>query len=128
MRERDLLFEAVLRVAGWEYAALTKSARFSLNAAVAELREVNATPDEVIVRGRRYWYRYPKRVPRRPSPPSLAKNWPSLIDISPLGAPAPEEGPCDHLYEEGDETDRYCVRCKTFAGAVQLRLIEGQLA
>ncbi len=128
MRTRDLLFEAVLRVSGWEYKTLTTSARFSLNAALKELREVNATPDEVVVRGRRYWDRYANRTPRRPSPSTLAKNWPSLIDTSPLGAPAPEEGPCDHLYEEGDETDRYCVRCKMFTGAVQLTLIEGELA
>ncbi len=127
IRERDLLFEAVLKVAGWEYDTLTPSARGWLNAAVKELRSVGATPDEVLIRGRRYWDRNPNRTPRRPSPSTLAKNWPALVETGALAAEILPRN-CSHLYQEGDDEDergRYCVRGRTWSGVVQLRLIEG---
>ena len=132
MRKRDYLFEAVIRVAGWEQKQLTDSARGSVNKAVREIREVGGTPDEVIAKGRRYWTRYPNAKPRRPSPATLARHWPALVDSSPMGVPQPaEEGPCEHLFsdmDDGDERGRYCPRCKTWQShAVQLTLIEGEM-
>ncbi len=127
MRKRDLLFEAVIRVAGWEQKQLTESARGSVNKAVREIREIGGTPEEAIEKGRRYWQRYPQAKPRRPSPATLARHWPALTDESPF-AEKPTEAPCVHLYQEiepdGDR-GRYCVRCREWSGVVQLRLIEG---
>ncbi|KKN73772.1 hypothetical protein LCGC14_0397200 [marine sediment metagenome] len=128
VRAPDLLFEAILKVAGWEYATLTDSARGWINAARKELHAVGATPEEVLIRGRRYWDRNPNRSPRRPSPSTLAKHWPNLVETPAMGAAAFDEGPCDHLYQEiepdGDRGD-YCVRCRTWSGLVQLKLLEG---
>ena len=132
MREKDLLFEAVLRVAGWSESELTDSARGRTNRALKELRAVGATPEEVLIRGRRYWKKYPNFASRRPAPWTLASHWPGLVEAGPMGAPVVPEGPCEHLFsdmDDGDERGRYCPRCKSWQPhAVQLKLIDGEMA
>jgi len=119
---KDELFEAVIHVAGWNYPSLTDSGRHWLNGALKELRAVNATPDEVLLRGRRYWAKYKTR----PTPTALCKHWSALGDPTTIVF-TPQD--CTHLYQEGAEEDhrgQYCVRCKTWIPNVtQLRLIEG---
>lgn len=71
-RERDALFEAVAEACGINWAELTDSSRGALNKALAMLRGVDATPDEV----RRRAASWPYEVPLTPT--GLAKHWPAL--------------------------------------------------
>lgn len=71
-RPPDPLFEAVCEATGIDWHELTSIARGSANKAVAELRGVGATPDEVRARAGRWPY------DTRLTPPALAKHWPQL--------------------------------------------------
>jgi hypothetical protein len=99
-REPDVVFEAVCEVTGIDSRALTATARGPLNRAVAELRKVGATPDEVRRRARRY--RETFSVDIALTPMALAKHWPTL------GAPVyrePEEDPWQREQREREEAD-----------------------
>lgn len=74
-RARDELFDALAEACRINPAELTKASRGSLNGALAQLRLVGATPNQVKVRANRYRQRYPEIAL---TPPSLAKHWPSL--------------------------------------------------
>lgn len=69
---RDALFEAVAEACDIDWHDLTPSARGALNKAVAQLKGVGATPDEV----RRRASNWPYDVVL--TPPGLAKHWPRL--------------------------------------------------
>lgn len=74
-RQPDLLFEAVANVCGIDWRELTKQARGSMNAAVAQLRNVGATPESVRERAGNW----PNLFDRATlTPPALAKHWPQL--------------------------------------------------
>jgi hypothetical protein len=73
---RDLLFEAVVEVCGWDPRALTSQARGWVNGALPELRRLNASPDEVRWKGRVYRANDP--AGKRPTPSALVKHWPAL--------------------------------------------------
>jgi hypothetical protein len=103
-RPRDELFEALAEVEGADLSALTRSARGKLNAAAKQLREVNATADDVRARAAIY-----RRV--HPSwdltAPSLVKFWPSLNGSDRFGArPAPSRSVDDMTDEELEELTR----------------------
>lgn len=72
-RASDPLFETVAEVCEIDWHNLTRSARGSLGKAVAELRQAGATPDEVLVRSRRYREEWPDA---ELTPLALAKHWP----------------------------------------------------
>jgi hypothetical protein len=76
-RTRDALFEAVAEVCGIDWHDLTDSARGALNKAVAQLRGVQANPDEVHRRAAIWPYDVPL------TPPGLAKHWPQLSKVTP---------------------------------------------
>ena len=101
-RQRDLLFEAVMTVAGWNADDLTQSARGRTNRALVELREVGATPEEVLIRGRRYWEKYKDLSTARPAPWTLAAHWPGL------GVPTHE-----HVWRRIDDVGQFCAECGT---------------
>ena len=73
---RDLLFEAVAEVCGWDLEAVTDQARGWINGALPELRRLHATPDEVRLRARIYRANDP--AGKRPTPSALVKHWPAL--------------------------------------------------
>jgi helix-turn-helix protein len=73
---RDELFEAVAEACGIDWHNLTKAARGSLNAALAQLRAVRATPGEVHSRAEHYRERYDAEL----TPSALAKHWPALVN------------------------------------------------
>lgn len=77
-RKRDHLFEAVAKVCHFHLPSLTKTARGQLNAAVKQLRDVGATPEEVERRAEHYMAKYEGRVDL--SPTALAKHWPALAE------------------------------------------------
>lgn len=87
MRERDFIFEALATACRLPLLGLTKTERSRLNAAAKELREVEATPEDIEVRARAYRAMYPNSVL---TPQALTGNWNSLM---PKGTTAttPEE-------------------------------------
>lgn len=76
LERRDLLFEAVVEAwTGQQWPVpITDRSRGTVNAVMADLRSVGATPDDVHRRARNYHALYDKR----PTPAALAKHWPSL--------------------------------------------------
>lgn len=87
-RRRDLIFEAVAEVCGIDWHQLTPAARGPLTRAVKELKGVNATPEEIRNRARRYRTRYRDRVDLTPT--ALSKHWAALSDGGgPNGQPVP---------------------------------------
>lgn len=75
VRERDELFDAMAKACGIDVASLTTSGRAPLNAALKQLRQVDATPGQVTLRARRYRERF-REAPLTPT--ALAKHWASL--------------------------------------------------
>lgn len=75
-RRRDELFEAVAAACGWDWRDVTKSSRGRLNAALVELREVEATPEQVIAAARIYRSLYEGATL---TPQALTGNWPELM-------------------------------------------------
>lgn len=76
---RDELFEAVATACGIDWTNVTKTGRGQLNAATKELRDINATPQQVEGRATAYRKQYPT-MPLTPS--ALVKHWASLDDLS----------------------------------------------
>jgi len=69
-RNRDELFEAVMEVSGVDLAEIPDEARGSYNAAVAGLRKVGATPQEVRRRAPQAWFTV--------TPGALLRHWAEL--------------------------------------------------
>lgn len=85
-RKRDLLWEVVIDVCGLTQVELTPSARGRVNKAVAELRSVQATPEEVRRASRNYRDRWPEA---ELTATALSANWPTLLASN--GRPEPKE-------------------------------------
>lgn len=80
-RGPDPLFESIAEACGFDWRnGLGKAARGELNAALVDLKAMNAQPDDVPSRAAAYRKRYPDCAI---TPSALAKWWPSL------GAPPP---------------------------------------
>jgi hypothetical protein len=87
-RQRDELFEALAIVCGWDYRDVTRTARGRLNQALAELREVEATPEDVLQCARAYREMYSGATL---TPQALVANWPDLKQrIRPIASYDPE--------------------------------------
>jgi hypothetical protein len=84
--ERDALFNAMVTACGWSYQEMTKRQARSCGVAMAELANVNATPDEVHRRATVFRQLYDKPV----TPNALANQWASLRE-APLSAAKPKE-------------------------------------
>jgi hypothetical protein len=74
-RERDTLFDAVATACGIDVPSITRSSRGALNRAVKELREVNATPDQIANVAKAYKATYPNASL---TPMALVKHWASF--------------------------------------------------
>ena len=74
-KKKDELFEAVARVCGIDWASLTASGRGPLNKAVKELKQVNATVDQVEARAAAFKKQYPDATL---TPMALTKHWASF--------------------------------------------------
>lgn len=88
-RKPDLIFEAVAEVCGVTVADLTKSARGELNAACKQLRDVEATPNQIKVRAVRYRREYPGASL---TPSALAKHWAAFGGNSARPVERPAQG------------------------------------
>ena len=74
-QQQDHLFDALLDVCGMEAGQLTPSARGSVNKALSDLRSVDASPDEVHTRARRYRVAFKNAAL---TPAVLSKHWASF--------------------------------------------------
>lgn len=74
-RKRDYLFEAVASVAGHSLQTLTSSERGRLNRATKELREVGATPEDVVAAAKVWKQKYPNATL---TATALAAHWSGL--------------------------------------------------
>lgn len=75
MRERDELFEAMIDVLRLDASQLTRSERGRINRALAELREVCATPDQLRKRAAAYRRQWPDCTL---TATAIAANWARL--------------------------------------------------
>ena len=82
-RKPDQIWDAVIEACGINPAEMTKGMRGSANNAVKQLKDIDATPEQIRVRGKRHLEKWPN-VTLTPS--SLAKNWPLLVDDPPAAA------------------------------------------
>jgi hypothetical protein len=85
-RQANPLWDAVVAACGWQGERLTKSQQGKTAAAVKELRDIGATPDEVTRRAANYRNKY---AGMDLTPNALAANWASLGTTAP---PKPEPG------------------------------------
>ena len=74
-KEPDLLFEAIAKACGIEITQLTGTSRGQLNKATKELRDIQATPEQVTAKAAA-WRRQYETASLTPT--ALVKHWPSL--------------------------------------------------
>jgi hypothetical protein len=104
-RKPDLLFEAIANACGIEWKALTKNERGALNNAAAQLRDINATPEDVQARAAKYRQKWPGIDL---TPMALVNNWNTVIAAPEQSAcQVPQLKPPPHMTEdEYDGLDR----------------------
>lgn len=86
VRAQDPVWDAVLAACRINPQALTKTARGACNGAVAQLKAVGATPDQIAAATREFSRRFPGATV---TPAALAKHWPLLATATQTTAPAP---------------------------------------
>lgn len=109
--KRDLLFESLCQAMGADWKAMPKHEQARYNVATQQLREIHATPIEVLSKARRYEYLHPD-WPLTPT--ALISHWSTLGNdktrrVPIVDAPIPDEdsdrgdeglvGPPPELYE-----------------------------
>jgi hypothetical protein len=77
-RKKDTLFETVAEVCGISTGNLTRSSRGQLNKAVKELREINATDEQVRLKAKAYKRQYQNAAL---TPMALVKHWSSFAVV-----------------------------------------------
>jgi hypothetical protein len=77
-RKKDTLFETVAEVCGIATGNLTRSSRGQLNKAVKELREINATDEQVRLKAKAYKRQYQNAAL---TPMALVKHWSSFAVV-----------------------------------------------
>lgn len=116
-RARDPLWDAF--VAERLPEPQTKSERGRWNAAIKQLRDIEATPGDVRTRCREYKRRWQGI---EITPTAIAANWTTLgirQEGSRYGAPAGPEGPrCTHGYAMAEDDDGWSSACTTCDGQV----------
>lgn len=110
--KQDLLFEALAEVCGLNWAQLTKTERGRLQAATKELREVQATPDDVRVRAKQYAVVFKGAIL---TPQGLTGNWGLLAPKDAVGRPLTKRTPEEQARLEAqvrasEEADRARMR------------------
>ena len=106
-KPRDLLFEAVCKAARKDWHGFTGRERGKMNAAVAQLRQAGATPDQVKVRAGRWPHVFPGATFTEQA---LVNHWTLL---APEAEPEPYQCP-PHRWADMGEDGRYCLACKTW--------------
>lgn len=76
-RPRDELWDALMAACQVDTTGIPKSARGAYNTAVADLRQISATPAQITLRARRYRQRWPNASL---TPTALARRWGELAD------------------------------------------------
>jgi hypothetical protein len=106
-KKKDDLFEAVAAACNIDWTNLTPSGRGPLNKAVAELRGIGVTPDQVGPRAAAYRRTYPDVSL---TPMALTKHWAALV---PSGTVKRSVRPsCEYCDQPLDDHDE--VVCQTF--------------
>jgi hypothetical protein len=77
-RKKDNLFETVAEVCGIGLTTLTRTARGQLNKAAKELREIDATDEQVRHKAKAYKAQYPNATL---TPTALIKHWSSFAEL-----------------------------------------------
>ena len=99
-RRRDELFEVVVEVSGHRLDRLTRTERGRVNKAVKELREADATPDDVRAAAREWRRIHPEATL---TATALSANWSRLASATPTSRPTcavcggPLDGHTDEL-------------------------------
>jgi DNA-binding transcriptional MocR family regulator len=75
-RQPDILFDATAKACNINTGNLTASARGALNRAVKELRDVNATPEQIAAVAKSYRNHYPNATL---TPMALVKHWSAFV-------------------------------------------------
>lgn len=96
--KRDELFEALAEACGIDWKNLTKTGRGQLNAAVKELKDIQATPEQV--KGKAGAWR--KQYPTMPTTPTaLIKHWGALT----YRTRQPQNDTCPDCHQPLDDHD-----------------------
>ena len=77
-RAKDNLFETVAQACGINLTGMTRSARGQLNKACKELREIDATAEQVKAKAKAYRTQYPNATL---TPTALVKHWSSFATV-----------------------------------------------
>jgi len=77
-RPKDELFETVAEVCGINLTNMTRSARGQLNRATKELRDIQATTEQIHAKAKAYRTQYPNATL---TPTALTKHWSSFANI-----------------------------------------------
>ena len=77
-RTKDNLFETVAQACGINLTGMTRSARGQLNKACKELREIEATAEQVKAKAKAYRTQYPNATL---TPTALVKHWSSFATV-----------------------------------------------
>ena len=77
-RTKDNLFETVAQACGINLTGMTRSARGQLNKACKELREIEATAEQVKAKAKAYRTQYPNASL---TPTALVKHWSSFAEV-----------------------------------------------
>ena len=88
--KQDLLFEALAEVCGLDWARLTKTERGRLQAATKELRDVQATPEDIRGRAKQYAVVFKGAIL---TPQGLTGNWGLLAPKDAVGKPLTKRSP-----------------------------------
>jgi DNA-binding MarR family transcriptional regulator len=75
---KDELFETVAEVCGINLTNMTRSARGQLNRATKELRDIQASPEQIHAKAKAYRTQYPNATL---TPTALTKHWSSFANI-----------------------------------------------
>ena len=89
-RDPDPVWDAVVHHCRYDPDAMTSSARGAINKAVADLKAVQATPEQVAAKARAYVKLWPDR---QLTAPALAKHWAQLGQTNGKGPPGPSRAP-----------------------------------
>lgn len=108
-RPRDELFEAVCQAAGHDQERLTRSERGAINSGLKDLRQVDATPEQVHAAAAQW----PKLFPNATlTVPALVKHWSRLLEASPRAKIAKSCELCGQLLDDHDA--EFCVNIQEY--------------
>lgn len=100
-KRTDELWNAMIQACGYDPADITTSVRGRINKSLKELREVNATADQIIAAGNQYRRMYPNFAL---TPNAMVSNW---AQLRPKGEQKQRKAPtcptCGYTYDKHDD-------------------------